>query len=85
MVTITISDETYRQLAQKAKLVNSVPDAVAEELLQSCLEMEAHLPPIRTLGDLLTYGYGLWADRSDLEETTDYAARLRDEAWQRNP
>ncbi len=85
MVTITISDETYRQLAQKAKLLNSVPDVVAEEFLQSCLEMEANSSPIRTLGDLLIYGYGLWADQGEPEDTISYAANLRKEAWQRKP
>jgi hypothetical protein len=80
MVTIVISDETYQQLAQKAKLLNSAPDAVAEKLLQSCLETETTSPPIRTLGDLLTYGYGLWANRGDLEETAAYATRLREQA-----
>lgn len=83
MVTIKISDEVYQRLAQKAMVMNTLPDEVAEKLLQSCLEMETDSPLIRTLGDLLTYGYGLWANRNDLEETVSYTARLREEAWQR--
>ena len=85
MATITISDEVYERLAQKAIVTSSSPDAVAESVLQTYLEAEIDSPPIHTLGDLLAYSYGLWADRNDLEETTAYAARLREKAWQRQP
>lgn len=86
MATITISDTVYQRLTQKALATNSSPDVVAESVLQTYLARENDFTPIQTLGDLLTYGYGLWADRSDLdEETPVYAAQLRKEAWQRQP
>jgi len=86
MATITISDTVYQRLNQKAQAVNSSPDVVAENVLQTYFALENDFTPIKTLGDLLTYGYGLWADRNDLaEDAPTYAARLRKEAWQRHP
>jgi hypothetical protein len=82
MATITISDETYQRLAQKARATSLLPDIMAEKVLQTYLEAENE-PSIHTLGDLLVYGYGLWADPNSLDDTLVYAAQLRAEAWQR--
>jgi hypothetical protein len=95
MATITISDKNYQDLVQRAKILNSSPEAILNELLETFLETlmtPAHIvsqtetvaPPIKTLGDLLAYGYGLWADRNDIEDPVLYATQLREEAWQRN-
>lgn len=74
--------------------MNSSPEAIIEELLETFFatvtkskpvtETETIPPPIRTLGDLLAYGYGLWVDRDDIEDAVIYATQLRQEAWQRN-
>lgn len=32
-------------------------------------EEDLNEPPIKTVGDLLTYGYGLWADRDDIADS----------------
>lgn len=85
MATLTISDETFERLTRQAQIVNSSPEVVAESVLQSYLETQTDLTPICTLGDLLAYGYGLWADRAVREDTVAYAAQLRQEAWQRQP
>ncbi len=85
MATLTISDEIFERLTRQAQTVNTSPEMVAESVLQSYLETQTDLTPIRTLGDLLAYGYGLWANRVVREDTVAYAARLRSEAWQRQP
>jgi hypothetical protein len=40
--------------------------------------------PLHTLGDLLASEFcGMWSDRNDLEDSVEYAHRLRREAWSR--
>jgi hypothetical protein len=89
MATLTISDAIFERLAQQAQTLNASPDAVAESVLETYLAAAStpsleSAPPIHTLGDLLAFGYGLWANRNEMEDTPDYAARLRTEAWQRH-
>jgi hypothetical protein len=96
MATIVISDEKYQHLKQRAELINSSPEAVIDELLDGFLAsmmlksdptnemIDPNSPSIHTLGDLLKYGYGFWADRDDIEDAGLYATQLRQEAWQRN-
>ncbi len=95
MATITISDKNYQYLLQRANMLNSSPEAIIDELLETLLatimppsnvagQTETNSPSIKTLGDLLASGYGLWADRDDIEDTILYATRLRKQAWQRN-
>ena len=71
MATLTISDAIFERLAQQAQTLNASPDAVAENVLETYLaaastpSVESALP-IRTLGDLLAFGYGLWANRNEM-------------------
>ena len=82
MATLTISDTIFERLVQQAQTLNTSPEAVAESVLEIYLATTKE-PPIHTLGDLLTYGYGLWTNREAVADTPAYAARLRDEAWRR--
>lgn len=95
MATITISEQQYQTLLQRATRLNSSPEVILDHLLQHFLghaftptegraPLEA-MPTIRTLGELLKYGYGFWADRDDIEDPIQYAKQLRQTAWQRFP
>ena len=40
--------------------------------------------PARTLGDLLrSEFFGMWRDRTDIDDSAEFARRLRVEAWSR--
>jgi hypothetical protein len=63
-------------------------DAMRERLL-TAINSEDGIPfdnkSIKTFGDLLEHGYGLWADRDDIDHPLEYATRLRQDIWQRVP
>ncbi|GEM_PF-2788501 len=95
MATITISEQQYQTLLQRATRLNASPETLLDHLLERFLgdaliptnssdSMEA-TPMIRTLGEVLKYGYGFWADRDEIEDPIQYATQLRQTAWQRFP
>lgn len=95
MPTVTISDKNYQSLVKKANTLKTSPEMVINKLLETFLttvnptsqlveQTQPPLSPIKTLGDLLDYGYGLWANRGDIEDSILYATELRQKAWQRN-
>jgi hypothetical protein len=95
MATITISEQQYQTLLQRATRLNISPETLLDHLLERFLghafiptkssdAMET-TPMIRTLGEVLKYGYGFWADRDDIEDPIQYATQLRQTAWQRFP
>ena len=67
-VTITLPDDVPVGPAELVMVVVSQPTEAG-----------------RTLGDLLNSEFfGVWKDRPDIEDSAEFARRLREEAWRRS-
>ena len=63
------------------QLPTDVPVGPIELVVQIPVNGDAK---IRTFGDLLrSPAFGIWANRTDIGDTLDFARRLRDESWRR--
>ncbi|MCP4546786.1 MAG: hypothetical protein GY835_10025 [bacterium] len=77
--TIQLTAET----TARRELVIRVPQEVSASATWIVLEVTPPAQPRRpTLGDLLSSEFfGMWRDRDDITDSTDYARDLRKRAW----
>ncbi len=79
--TITLSTNVPPNREVHLVLPDDVPLGPAEIVVVVASKASAAL---HTLGDLMgSEFFGMWRDRSDIDDSADFARRLRIEAWGR--
>lgn len=74
-----------RALAQLSQLPEAKQDEIASLILLEVglLEEEVQEQPIEEFSDSATQPFvGMWSDRSDLEDSTQFVRQLRQTEWQ---
>jgi hypothetical protein len=79
MKTITLPDEIVEELEQLSirfgiSPTDIVKRGISEYLRHPDSEDEKKLNPI---------GFGMWADRSDMEDSTQWVSKIREREWKR--
>ena len=83
MKTIRLTADIPPNRQVVVALPEDVPEGRAELVITIGAARE---PRIRTLGELLESEYcGMWADRDDITDSVEFAHRLREQAWRREP
>ena len=74
---IVVSDEEFAELEHCAQALG-VP---LEELLQR--SVAAYLTQVKAEGTFEPIGFGMWADRPEMQDAAKWVADLRERAWTR--
>ena len=72
-----VSDEEFAELEHLAEVLG-VP---LEELLQR--SVAAYLPQVKAELTFEPIGFGMWADRSEMQDAAKWVADLREREWAR--
>ena len=81
--TVTLTTEIPADRELRIKLPADVPTGSAEVVV-TVSSTKPSPPP--TFGDLLkSEFFGMWKDRADIEDSVEFARRLRSESWKRAP
>jgi len=81
MRTINLTKEIPPERKVQIEFPNDVPVGLAEIVVVVSPRTAA---PVSTLGDLLhSEFFGMWRDRADIGDSSEFARRLRVEAWSR--
>lgn len=72
-----ISDEAFHDLEQAAK---GLGVSIEEILRRSVM---AYLADIRSKGAFEPIGFGMWADREEMQDATKWVHELRGREWER--
>jgi hypothetical protein len=80
--TVTLNAEIPASRELRITLPADVPTGSAEIVItvSSCGSR-----PLSTFGDLLrSEFFGMWRDRADIEDSSEFARKLRSEGWSRS-
>ncbi len=81
--TISLTTDVSPKREVRIVLPSDVPLGPAEIVVVMVSRPSA---AARTLGDLArSEFFGMWRDRADIGDSTEFARRLRTEAWSRKP
>jgi hypothetical protein len=81
--TMVIQTDVPEDRSLRIVLPHAVPTGPAEIVV---VIASAPAAALATLGDLAaSQFFGMWRDRSDIQDSAEYAERLRAEAWRRDP
>jgi hypothetical protein len=79
--TLSLTTDVPLNRELRITLPGDVPVGPAEIVL---VVLPQNRPSAHTLGELGTSAFiGMWQDREDIEDSVDFARRLREEAWSR--
>ena len=79
--TVSLTTEVPANREVRITLPADVPTGPAEIVVVVASRAGS---PARTLGDLLrSEFFGMWRDRTDIDDSAEFARRLRAEAWGR--
>jgi hypothetical protein len=73
----TVSDEEFAELEHLAEALG----ITLEELLKRSLA--AYLPQVKAELTFEPIGFGMWADRPEMQDAAKWVAELREREWRR--
>ena len=81
--TVTLNAEIPASRELRIRLPADVPTGSAEIVITVS---PTGSRPHSTFGDLLDSGiFGIWRDRTDIEDSSEFARKLRSQGWDRSP
>jgi hypothetical protein len=84
MVTINLSAKVTANRQLKIKLPRNVPEGLADIVVHVTSQKKTKRKKGKTFGDLLdSKFFGMWADRTDIKDSVEFARKLREDAWKR--
>jgi len=84
MVTLNLTSNVQDHIL-KIKLPDDIPMGLVDVVLVLSPRKNNKKNKKCTLGDLAKSPYiGMWKDRADIKNTSDFAANLRERAWRRS-
>ena len=80
MKTITLPDEIVKELEQLSARFGVSPEEVIKRGINEYLKESE----IQTKSEFEATGFGMWAERNDMEDSAQWVRKLREQEWNRS-
>ena len=80
MKTITLSDDVVRELEKLSVRLGISP----EEIIRRWISEYLRVAPTQSQNGFESIGFGMWAERNDMEDSAQWVHRFREQEWNRS-
>jgi hypothetical protein len=80
MKAITLSDDIVRELERLSARLGVSPEEIIRRGIRVCLGETL----VQSQNGFESVGFGMWAERDDMEDSAQWVHRLREQGWNRS-